>query len=106
MPRDSRPAAGLDEVHVARLHAVLPQSLNHKIMRIAAQPGHPELLALEIFRSFDFGLGENAVGQGVFGAGDENQIGRPLCESTYDRLSTADRKSTRLNSSHITISYA
>src|SRR5207302_8234790 len=61
-----------------------------KIMRIAAQPGHAQFLALEILRSFDFRLGENAVGQGVFGARDEYQIGRPLGESAYDGFTSAD----------------
>jgi hypothetical protein len=83
-------AAGLDEIHIGRLHAVLPQSLNDKVLGVSPEPSYTQFLAFEILGPFDFGLGHNTVGQGVLGAGDEDEFSHPLRQNAYDRFAAGD----------------
>src|SRR3990167_7401065 len=53
-------------------------------MAVAPDPGHPDLLALEILRFFELRRGEDAVGQDVFHAADEDEVRVPMDKGSHD----------------------
>ena len=59
-------------------------------MRITAQSRQAEFLAAQFLGSFDFRLGDDTVREGIFCAGDKNQIGGALGDGANDRLAAAD----------------
>ena len=54
-------------------------------MGVTPEPGETPFFALEVLRSFDVRLSQDAMGQGVFSTGNENQFGDPLgdCAISY-----------------------
>ena len=68
-------AAGLNELNIATgVHAEAAQRLDGKIVRVAADPAHADLLAFEIFRFFDIAAGHQGLSHGVFDSADEHDV--------------------------------
>src|SRR5207248_10548301 len=71
----------------------------HDALPISDAAGCADLLVLP-------GLGAGAGLAGSFAAGSLSAAGAPRCKAGAAQCPAGDRKSTRLNSSHRTISYA
>src|SRR5215831_7617130 len=60
-------------------------------MGVAPEPRQAQFLTFEILGTFDFGLCQNTVSQGVLRAGYENQISDALSKGPCDRFPSGDR---------------
>src|SRR5699024_11889976 len=70
------------------------------------QSNHDDRAASKPIRSMGTEYGHKSIGQSIFGCIDEKPYIGNRNQRDDNRIEKRDRKSTRLNSSHVSISYA
>src|SRR3990172_4467296 len=71
--------AGLNQGSVPQgVEAKAAEDVDHEIMAVASEPSDANFFPFEVLRFFDLGLGQEAEGQNIFEAANEDKIGGSL----------------------------